>query len=204
MHVRRHVFAAAHCPWIDCETQHVKNKETDRYRCSSTRSHVSKHMVYSITHKSLIHITRSLCAAIVRMVFNVQIVNAGLAKKTDVNIGLTTLMYWSMVEAGLLPIAANLPSVCSLFSQSASLQSTFSSLRSKFTLRSFRSTDKLRGSSKDKAYEHEVASSSNGSSHKHRLKEEESFNTISILDIGCVTCPKELQPVSGRILNLSA
>ena len=52
------------------------------------------------------------------MVFNVQIVNAGLAKKTDVNMGLTTLMYWSMVEAGLSPIAANLPSVCSLFSQS--------------------------------------------------------------------------------------
>ena len=128
-------------------------------------------MVYSITHKSLIHITRSFCAAIVRMVFNVQMVNAGLAKKTDVNMGLTTLMYWSMVEAGLSLIAANLPSICSFFSQSASLPLTFSSLRSKFTLRSFRSTDKLRGSSKDKAYEHEVASSSNGSSHKHPLKE---------------------------------
>ena len=78
-------------------------------------------MVYSITHKSLIHITRSFYAAIIRMAFNVQIVNAGLAKKIDVNMGLTTLMYWSMVEAGLSFIASNLPSVCSLFSQSASL-----------------------------------------------------------------------------------
>ncbi|KAI4274744.1 MAG: hypothetical protein LQ337_003715 [Flavoplaca oasis] len=119
----------------------------------------------------------SFCAAIVRMVFNIQIVNAGLAKKTDVNMGLTTLMYWSMVEAGLSLIAANLPSVYSLFSQNASLQSTFSSLRSKLALRSFRSTDGLRGSSKEKPYEQMDATSSDGSSHKHALKEKESFSS---------------------------
>ncbi|KAL8879049.1 MAG: hypothetical protein Q9198_003263 [Flavoplaca austrocitrina] len=121
----------------------------------------------------------SFCAAIVRMFFNIQIVNAGLAKKTDVNMGLTTLMYWSMVEAGLSLIAANLPSVYSVFSQSASLQSTFSSLRSKLALRSFRSTDRLRGSSKEKPYEQMDASSSDGSSHTHTLalKEKESFNS---------------------------
>ena len=111
------------------------------------------------------------------MVFNIQIVNAGLAKKTDVNMGLTTLMYWSMVEAGLSLIAANLPSVYSLFSQNASLQSTFSSLRSKLALRSFRSTDRLRGSSKEKEYEHMDANSSDGSSHAHALKEKESFSS---------------------------
>lgn len=111
------------------------------------------------------------------MVFNVQIVNAGLAKKTDVNMGLTTLMYWSMVEAGLSLIAANLPSVYSLFSQNASLQSTFSSLRSKLALRSFRSTDKLRSSSKDNSYGQGDASSSDGSSHTHPLKEKESLNS---------------------------
>ncbi|KAL8982597.1 MAG: hypothetical protein Q9205_002945, partial [Flavoplaca limonia] len=121
----------------------------------------------------------SFCAAIVRMVFNIQIVNAGLAKKTDVNMGLTTLMYWSMVEAGLSLIAANLPSVYSLFSHSAYLQSTFSSLRSKLALRSFRSTDRLRGSSKEKPYEQMDASSSDGSSHTHThaLKEKESFGS---------------------------
>ena len=75
-------------------------------------------MLYSITLKSLIHIIRSFCAGIVRMVFEVQIVNAGLAKKTDVNMGLTTLMHWSMVEAGLSPITSNLPYVCSFVVQS--------------------------------------------------------------------------------------
>ncbi|KAL8993641.1 MAG: hypothetical protein Q9169_006190 [Polycauliona sp. 2 TL-2023] len=120
---------------------------------------------------------RSFCAAIVRMVFNIQIVNAGLAKKTDVNMGLTTLMYWSMVEAGLSLIAANLPSVYSLFSQNAFLQSSLSSLRSKLALRSFRSTDKLRGSPKSKPYDHGNASSSNGSAQTRTLKEKESFNS---------------------------
>ncbi|KAL8894163.1 MAG: hypothetical protein Q9192_004559 [Flavoplaca navasiana] len=133
----------------------------------------------NISPKSLTQSPRSFCAAIVRMVFNIQIVNAGLAKKTDVNMGLTTLMYWSMVEAGLSLIAANLPSVYSLFSQNASLQSTFSSLRSKLALRSFRSTDRLRGSSKEKPYEQMDASSSDGSSHTHThaLKEKESFSS---------------------------
>ncbi|KAL9023077.1 MAG: hypothetical protein Q9180_008405, partial [Flavoplaca navasiana] len=127
--------------------------------------------------RSLTRNPRSFCAAIVRMVFNIQIVNAGLAKKTDVNMGLTTLMYWSMVEAGLSLIAANLPTVYSLFSHNASLQSTFSSLRSKLALRSFRSTDRLRGSSKEKPYEQMDASSSDGSSHGHALKEKESFSS---------------------------
>lgn len=117
----------------------------------------------------------SFCAAIVRMVFNIQIINAGLAKKTDVNQGLTTLMYWSMVEAGLSLIAANLPSVYSLFSQSEFLHSKISSLRSKLSLRSFRSTEKLRGSdrSNNKPYEHmEGGSSSDGST----LKEKEKYS----------------------------
>ncbi|KAI4193268.1 MAG: hypothetical protein LQ346_003963 [Caloplaca aetnensis] len=118
----------------------------------------------------------SFCAAIVRMVFNVQIVNAGLAKKTDVNMGLTTLMYWSMVEAGLSLIAANLPSVYSFFSQNASLQSTFSSLRSRLSLRSFRSTEKLRGRSRSKPYEHMDGSSSDGSTHKQAFGEKENHD----------------------------
>ena len=114
------------------------------------------------------------------MVFNIQIVKAGLAKKTDVNMGLTTLMYWSMVEAGLSLIAANLPAIYSLVSKNASLQSMFSNLRSKLSLRSFRSTEKLRGSSKSKPYEHMDGSSSNGSSHTQALKEKEGPNASYI------------------------
>ncbi|KAL8710643.1 MAG: hypothetical protein Q9220_004867 [cf. Caloplaca sp. 1 TL-2023] len=118
---------------------------------------------------------RSFCAAIVRMVFNIQTINAGLAKKTDVNMGLTTLMYWSMVEAGLSLIAANLPSTYSLFSHNASLQSRLSSLRNKLSMRSFRSSEKLHSSSLGKPYEHPGESYSNGSSHVHPLKEMPSY-----------------------------
>ncbi|KAL8952931.1 MAG: hypothetical protein Q9222_001190 [Ikaeria aurantiellina] len=118
----------------------------------------------------------SFCAAIVRMVFNIQTINAGLAKKTDVNMGLTTLMYWSMVEAGLSLIAANLPSIYALFSHNDTLQSTFSSIRSKLSLRSLRSSDKLHGSSQNKPYGYPDGNSSNGSSHVHPLKEKASFD----------------------------
>lgn len=145
----------------------------------------------------------SFCAAIVRMVFNIQIVNAGLAKKTDVNMGLTTLMYWSMVEAGLSLIAANLPSVYSLFSQNEFLQSKMNSLRSKLSLRSFRSTDKLRGSERsggnNKPYEHmEGWSSSDGSTMKEE-KYSESY-TYAGHEMGgtSVRSDIEAQRLGGR------
>ncbi|KAL8828087.1 MAG: hypothetical protein Q9170_006753 [Blastenia crenularia] len=129
------------------------------------------------SHTLLIQTPRSFCAAIVRMVFNIQTINAGLAKKTDVNMGLTTLMYWSMVEAGLSLIAANLPSIYSLFSHNVTLQSTFSSLRNKLSLRSFRSSEKLHGSAHSKPYAYTDENSFNASSHTQALKEKKSYGS---------------------------
>ncbi|MCJ1275037.1 hypothetical protein MMC21_002837 [Puttea exsequens] len=60
----------------------------------------------------------SLAAAIVRLIVQEQISNGGYAAHTDVNLTLTILLYWSMLESGLALIAACLPTLHYLVSRS--------------------------------------------------------------------------------------
>lgn len=60
----------------------------------------------------------SLAPAIVRLLVQEQISNGGYAAHTDVNLTLTLLLYWSMLESGLALIAACLPTLHNLVSHS--------------------------------------------------------------------------------------
>ncbi|CAD6589828.1 MAG: hypothetical protein ASARMPREDX12_004046 [Alectoria sarmentosa] len=113
--------------------------------------------------------TMSFCASIVRMVFNFQITAAGLAKKTDVDGSLevlTTLLYWSMIEAGLSLIASCLPSIHVIFA-SSSLPSIIARVRSAISLHSIHSNGSR---SSKKSYENMDTSSK--TSHEQPLKQQ--------------------------------
>ncbi|KAL8950966.1 MAG: hypothetical protein Q9222_003027 [Ikaeria aurantiellina] len=80
----------------------------------------------------------SLVAAIVRLIVQEQISHGGYAAHTDVNLTLTILLYWSMVESGLALIAACLP-VLHVFVARWSLHTTLSRVRSAMRIDSLRS-----------------------------------------------------------------
>jgi len=71
----------------------------------------------------------SLAAAVVRLIVQEQISNGGYAAHTDVNLTLTTLLYWSNIETGLALIAACLPTMQIVLTRAA-FSHVFSSLRS--------------------------------------------------------------------------
>ncbi|CAF9907949.1 MAG: hypothetical protein HETSPECPRED_007945 [Heterodermia speciosa] len=56
----------------------------------------------------------SLIAAIVRLVLKVEISHNGYGSRSDVNLTLSTVLYWSIIESGLALIAASLPTLHSL------------------------------------------------------------------------------------------
>ncbi|KAF2656067.1 hypothetical protein K491DRAFT_778331 [Lophiostoma macrostomum CBS 122681] len=72
----------------------------------------------------------SLAAAVVRLIIQLQISNDGYAAHTNVNLTLSTNLYWCMVESGIALIASCLP-ILRVLVQSTSFSSAFSSLRSK-------------------------------------------------------------------------
>ncbi|KAK4692511.1 hypothetical protein P7C71_g4716, partial [Lecanoromycetidae sp. Uapishka_2] len=102
--------------------------------------------------------TMSFCASIVRVVYGWQISVAGYAYKTDVDEGLTTLLYWGMLEAGISLIATNLPSLNFLLSKK-SLQSMIASVRSQISLGSIRSHESKKSQPYSKMGEHGSMSS---------------------------------------------
>ncbi|CAG8958209.1 hypothetical protein HYFRA_00000562 [Hymenoscyphus fraxineus] len=53
----------------------------------------------------------SLAAAVVRLIIETEILNGGYAAHTDVNLTLTNLLYWTMIESGLALISACLPTL---------------------------------------------------------------------------------------------
>lgn len=81
------------------------------------RLNMSRSRKISITGIFLLS-AMSLAAAIVRLIVQEQISNGGYAAHTDVNLTLTILLYWSMLESGLALIAACLPTLHHLVSKS--------------------------------------------------------------------------------------
>ncbi|PQE29351.1 plasma membrane Pth11 protein [Rutstroemia sp. NJR-2017a WRK4] len=80
----------------------------------------------------------SLAATIVRLMVQLQISNGGYAAHTDVDLTLTILLYWSMIESGLSLIAACLPTLHYLLGR-PSFRNTLSSMGSLLRLDCFRS-----------------------------------------------------------------
>ncbi|KAL1961996.1 hypothetical protein VTN77DRAFT_687 [Rasamsonia byssochlamydoides] len=70
----------------------------------------------------------SLAAAVVRLIVQLQISNGGYAAHTNVDLTLTILLFWSMIESGLALIASCLPTLRIMVAQaslSASLKSAW-------------------------------------------------------------------------------
>lgn len=87
----------------------------------------------------------SLAAAIVRLNVQREIITGGYAAHADVDLTLTTLLYWSMLESGLALIASCLPIIQQLL-RHTDFRSALSSARIRASF------DNLRSRSKSSAY----------------------------------------------------
>ncbi|KAF2114302.1 hypothetical protein BDV96DRAFT_600288 [Lophiotrema nucula] len=72
----------------------------------------------------------SLAAAVVRLIIQIQISHGGYSAHTNVNLTLTTNLYWCIIESGIALIASCLPTLRVLF-RITTISSAYNSLRSK-------------------------------------------------------------------------
>jgi len=80
----------------------------------------------------------SLAASAARMVLQIQLATGGYRTKTDVFLTITSILYWSMIEAGIAVIAICVPTLRTLIA-ARSVQSLVTSVRSKLSLDSLHS-----------------------------------------------------------------
>ncbi|KAL8732415.1 MAG: hypothetical protein Q9166_002815 [cf. Caloplaca sp. 2 TL-2023] len=79
----------------------------------------------------------SVVAAVVKVIVSFEITNPGLNVRVDPNLTVSTILFWSMIEAGLGIIAACLPTLQYLVRR-ASIDRFMNSVRSAFSPRSAR------------------------------------------------------------------